>query len=143
MGRKFKGSAFLGEVIPVTVANPAPAAEWSYTLPDGFEYLLTMMYCELTTSAVVANRGFGLVYRDAGAIPITHVRHNNNMTAGALWRISFGLGLVSSAAVVQFFMFPIPKGIIPGGYTIGTSTNLISAGDQYSNIRLMFMRSVA
>jgi hypothetical protein len=143
MGRQFKGAAFLGEIVPVTVANPAPAAEWTYTLPDGFEYLLTMMYCELLTSAVVANRGFGLVYRDAGAIPLAHVRHANNMTAGALWRITFSLGLVSGAALVQFFTYPLPKGPIPGGYSIGTSSNLLSAGDQFQNIRLLFSRSVA
>ncbi len=126
-----EGPGFLHSV---QQANPAPGADWTYTVPSGERQAIRSLAATFTPSAAVANRvpnlaiddGVNTLWQDAvlTAIPastptlITATQSQNRASANA---------------IIQNMLLP-PGLNIPAGFRVRTSTTGIQAGDQWSGI---------
>lgn len=133
MGGRVSGeSAWRRSRIAVPVASPAAGADWTLTVPAGHLYQLLAVFATLTTSAVAATRIARLTLSDgvrtlADVPPIssqitTLVRRYLWLPAGQAY--ATGLGILS----------PLPDLTLAAGWTVGTTTDAIDAGDQWSGI---------
>lgn len=119
------------------VASPAAGADWTYTVPGGYWQRLLGGSARLVTSAVVATRQAWIQYTD-GTNVLTASSTTGGMTAGATWKLFISGGPVAGngVATANFELLALPGIWLQPGYTIGTVTNLIDVGDQWSSIVL-------
>lgn len=122
----------------VLVPSPAVGAEWTAVVPGGVIWRARSAFAVLATSAVVANRIASLDYTDG-----TRILHRTGgvaaLTAGGTFRNAWALGWGESKQATSSIAlnYALPDIPLPAGYTIGTNTNAIDVGDQWSGIVLM------
>lgn len=125
-------------VKPIKIANPAPGADWTTTVPGGVVWELLSITGLLTASATVANRNpswrisdqdNNLIFRYASGGQIT-------ATQGGTYTSSVGLGNVITTQGIQA---PLPSPPIPilAGWKIAVITSGIDATDQWSGVFLV------
>ncbi|HEV3136146.1 MAG TPA: hypothetical protein VG348_15765 [Acidimicrobiia bacterium] len=131
------------EYTRVTIAAPSAGADWSYTIPASIWARLLSGFTTLTTSSTVANRYAGIIESDANGVEIGELQVATAITASLVERISYGHSsqwatIAASPAGTVAVQAVFPSFPIPPGYTIGSKTVGLAAGDQYSSIQLLF-----
>lgn len=120
--------------IVVPVPQPAAGADWSLAAPAGHLYQLVSVIATLTTSAAVATRAARLVLGDGNAT-FLHVPAATTQVASLARRYGWwATGQV--LAVGSDIESPLPGIALQTGWTIGSATDLVDVGDQWSAIRL-------
>lgn len=142
MGSRISGEALWRRSrIVQGVSNPAPGADWSQAVPASHLWRLWGVTAILTTSAVVANRQVRLVLGDgtntwatltAPAVQAANAAHVYTWLIGAT-PIALGLQQLQALPPIE----------LPVGWTIGTSTALIDATDQWTAVRLAVLDTTA
>lgn len=123
-----------GQSVSTTVANPAAAADWTYTVPAGVQQTLLSVRAVLTTSATVANRipvlritsPTGQIIADVAAL----AAQTATTTVTYVWMAGAPSNNVNN---VQQMALPTGLRLMPGS-TIQVITSGLSAGDQWSAI---------
>lgn len=128
----------LGAVL-INIANPAAGNNFIQAVPANTRWIPISLRFVLTTSGVAGNRIVS-IRADDGANIFAQTFETTNLTPGTAWQVSFG---VQSPAftVAAFVSAPLPQGIVLlPTYRIGSATNAIDAGDQYSAIYMQVIR---
>lgn len=116
------------------LGNPAAGADWS-NAPGAGKACLSIV-ATLTTSATVANRVPQLVIK-SGANIIAASPPAPAQAAGAAVQYEWSQVAFLSGATGALVMMPMPLIPLGAGWTIGTSTAALQAGDQWSAINLI------
>lgn len=118
----------------VPVANPAPGAEWSVTVPAGAVWWPLAVRSVLTTSATVGTREPALVIaetRDVITIPVP-----SGIEASAIgiyeWVVDVSVPGPSTTQVA-----PLPRIGLPAGWSVRSVTLGLDVADQWSDITLL------
>lgn len=122
----------IGQQVVTAIANPAAGAEVVFTVPSGVEMELLSFITTLTTDGTVSNRAVRPRITD-GVLTVWETRATNTQAASQV---------VTYAASQQIgdtgFNAPIATRALPTqlrlreGWTIGTATTNLQAGDQFS-----------
>lgn len=132
-----EGMYLPGEVRAIPVPEPAAGAEWTVNVPGGRQWRVLGGTFKLTTSATVDTRTPAVVYSLGGArffaaefstgqaAGVTDTYVMQQLEQGESAQVAGGLNLID-----------VPKLWWPGGTIIESSTDLVQAGDQYSDISL-------
>lgn len=125
-------------VSAVPVAQPAAGAEWSQAIGNvSFAELLAVSY-QLQTSAVVANRQASLQIKDANGVVLGQTDAPAVQAAGVTRQYVYQRDLGAPQAIVALTQsVPLGESPLQQGWSIGTLTALLDAGDQYRNIVLI------
>lgn len=130
-----------GAILSEATANPAAGAEITHTIPTNEVWKIIAMRFSLVNDGTAANRITKIritdgtnILGDWEPVEVTVANDNTPFTvssAGSSYNIS-------GAAHTHIL---IPNNIIlPAGYTIGTSTVALQAGDNYSAAQIFFER---
>ncbi len=126
------------------VGNPAAGADWTYTVFTHQRVKVIAVSALLTTAAAVANRAPRLIIDD-GAVTLFEAPAAVAIPASQVVQHSWGAGAggpvtADNAAAISS---PIPNDLfLTGGMRVRTSTGLLQAADQWSNIRLLLQEWV-
>lgn len=125
--------------VPKTIKPAAVAAgtDWTVTVPGGVTWVLRSAFARFSTSATVANRFVRLQAGDGNSTlwrVVPSSAHAASLPFDYSWVSGFGSEVNGSAGVG--WTIPLPSMPLVGGYTIGTSTNNLDAGDQWSQMAL-------
>lgn len=122
-----------GVIRTISGTDPAAGAEISETVPTGARWRLMSLQSVLTTSVAVANRNVQIVIDD-GTNETYRAACASNQAASNAFRYSFSAsGVTNVPASANTHMVPTPAPAILGpGYRIRTITNLLDAGDNWS-----------
>lgn len=119
-------------VVPVTA--PAAGADWSIAVPAGHLWHILAVLATLTTSGVAATRIARLIMGDGNAtfadVP-PFASQITALTRRYLW-VPSGQGYATGLGILS----PLPEAPMGTGWTIGTTTDAIDAGDQWTSIKL-------
>jgi len=119
----------------IVVPNPLVGHDWQYPISGASWYLLRTAIMNLTTSAVVANRGVALVLKYTGIL-CGSFSAVAVQAAGSTFAYSIGSVSITTG-VAGFVPVPTPDFlIIKDGMSIGSQTVLLDVGDQFSSIAL-------
>lgn len=135
-GRIIQSTEGPGWMRSVAVANPAAGADFLTFVPNGARWRVVGAHMILTTSATVANRVSRSRFND-GANDYFDGPPNQVIPASQTASITWTPSPTSAGANVPDVMVDLSDTIIAtGGDGVGTSTENIQAGDQYSAIDL-------
>jgi hypothetical protein len=131
-----------GRLYTVLPANPAAGAEISVPVPAGKRWLFKAMKYRFVTSATVANRNSLQRWADGAGNVFASSGQNLNQAAGGTFDYYIAPGIGTAAygvgAQQQVHNHNPPLGLeLAAGYTIGTLTFGIQAGDQYSAVVIL------
>lgn len=129
------------EVIPriVKVPQPIAGAEWKQVVPSGSVWWIQTLTAQLVASAVAATRSPALILSDSDA---EFWRAPNaqaiiaNQSLRMLWGVNLGFLNSQTLANVIHQWGTWPAIPVPGGWSIGSLTNLIDVGDQWSAVNI-------
>ena len=126
-----------GFTSPVSVADPAAGADWSYTVTGSYWIRIASLAFLFTTSSASASRIPNLQVLDEGGVPLAVIPPAAAQIATKAYTYTFlpNVGVVGSIDGTAA-LAPSPNFFLRPGYKIGTSTAAIDTGDQFSNIRL-------
>lgn len=113
-------------------AAPAAGADWSLTVPAGHQYRIRSVHWVLATSAAVANRVADLVIGDGHgtfAQPCAFAAQAASLTQHYTFFPESGGDNSGNGQTAG-----MPTVTLEPGWTIGSSTQAIDAGDQFSGI---------
>lgn len=120
---------------PQYVAAPAAGADWQVKVPNVAYWELLAVSYKLTTSAVVANRQVSLLVKDQNGVVLGEVDALAVQAAGATKQYVHQDDVAAPEQIVAITgAVPLAGVPLQPGWTIGTSTALIDAGDQYGSI---------
>lgn len=113
--------------------QPAPGAEWSWTVPSGYFWRIISVFTELTTSVAVANRFPHTQILDPDGKPLAKLVSDHvvaaSLTVPVTTFIEFEVaGLPEAAALLNSF----PNVILEAGYIVRSFTPNLQPADQYS-----------
>lgn len=131
-----------GRILPgqrriVNVPAPAAGADWAVVVPGGRNWRIAMGTAQISTSATVTNRAPLALVTD-GTETLWEYGNGAELPASqtALVSLASTPPPVGFAAQVLSVLAPFPDAWIPGGFTLGTVTLNLQAGDQWSKISL-------
>jgi len=146
MGNKCYVPEIGGESLSFAVGDPAAGANWSFTIPAGYEYEIRSIQTKLTTSVAVANRQSRFVVNDAGANELWHLYFSQVIVASFAAWFSLFVGdsrsnyyLLVSALNSQYNDVVPDCRLLPG-YTIGPLFTALDGADQFSSTRILAHR---
>jgi len=125
-----------GSGVPVSLqqANPAPGADWTFTIPTANRLLVQSISAQLVTSVAVANRQPHFQEADAAGHVLWDVAASAVQAASITVRYSLAGG-VTGAVNDNSAIVPIPQvAQLLQGWTIKSVTTAIQAADQWQNI---------
>ena len=125
----------------ISVPSPAAGAEWSFTLPSGYDYLVALGRATFVASAAAATRTPGFQISNGDGLQFYASQPGTSVAATLTQTVSYstdGAQGPSGASAVN--TIDVPEVILPGGWRIGSLTGLIDAADQYSAIRLYLLQ---
>lgn len=126
-----------GNILFVTVANPAAGAEWTYTIPVGILLCPIAVRCTLTASGVAASRYNRILFSDATPVALAATQIDLAVTAGLVVLIHYAQGLTPvNPAAHGLKTAGCPIIYLQAGFTISSLTLAIQVADQYSDIRI-------
>lgn len=126
-----------GNILFITVADPAAGAEWTYTVPAGILLCPIAVRCTFVTSAVVANRYNRILFSDATPVALAATQLDLAIAASQTMLLHYAQGLTPvNPAAHGLKTAPCPIIYLQAGFTISSLTLAINAGDQYSQIRI-------
>jgi hypothetical protein len=121
----------------INVPSPAAGVEWTQTVPGGVIWELLSVKLRLVTSAVVANRQTILQCRDQDDVILRAGSNNVNIPASSTQTVTFeNVGATTNLGSVIQGLLPSPPFVLQSGWKVGTLTNGLDAGDQYSLVTL-------
>lgn len=132
------GNALQGQLLDVTVPNPAHGQDWSYTLQAGASWRLLLGYATLKTTAEAGERVPGFLIRDGdghnrwGAVSAAH--QATGITEDWCYAPFGGVEAVAQAGPHPL---EVPPVWLPAGWSIGSSTKLLKAEDAWTGVRLL------
>jgi hypothetical protein len=123
----------------VLVSNPGAGVDWSYTNASGYYRRLLTGYAFFVTSATVGNRTLGIKVTKDGQL-YGRVRAASSVTASATVDVTYNSTTAWSQSGTQGtgFQFGFPYIWLPPGWSIGSDTVNLQAGDTFTLIRLLF-----
>jgi hypothetical protein len=125
----------------VTVPNPAAGADWSLTVPASEVWSLVTITATLTTSAAVANRAPSLVVSD-GNVRYARMPAIQTQAASLVGITTWGpYGQSGLTGLIARGILPVAA--LGPGETIGTLTDLIDVGDQWSAIFVRVLATIS
>lgn len=129
---------FPGVLRTLEVPTPAPAADWAFTVPSDGAIRIRSITALLTTSATVANRVPGLTLSDPDRVAFA-ASSNAQVPAATVQRITYmpGMGAGGLVGVGGVLLVPLLDMVTPVGYRLASLTGALSAGDQYSGVRIV------
>jgi len=131
----------IGEIVYITVANPAAGADFNYAIPAGVIFQPLTIHFLLTCSAAAANRYNRVMFNDAGGVALNCCQQDLACAAGNTIWFNYGLnGPNINPAAHGIKNQAIPFIYLIPGHNITTNTLAIQAGDQYSEIRITARR---
>lgn len=134
-----------GELVEVDVANPAAGAEWLYTIPRLTSGGPTMRYLPICVRFTLAAANAGVARQVVLTLTRVGAGVQAQYVAGATQAINvthiyqWGLGVNPITSGV-YHNDKMPWHWLETEATISTTTINLNGADQYSNIRLLFMR---
>lgn len=127
------------EVIPrlIPVASPAAGAEWTVPVQSSTVWLVQAVNARLVTSATVANRSPRLQISDGSSTIVLAGASAVEAASGSVLHV-WARGLAGFNNSTSGGVLPQSLPAIPllGGWSLGTLTSSIDAGDQWSGIFL-------
>lgn len=133
-----------GQAEVVTVADPSAGADFSYTLPDGYNYEVRSIAYQLVTSAAAANRNPGVKVTDGSDVELGRSFTTGATTATKTSQQNADIGFVgggnSITDVAHIYSVPFGASRLPAGWKIKSVVNNIQAADQISNVRLTLVK---
>lgn len=133
MGHGISGeSTWRRSRIVVPVASPAAGSDWSLVVPSGHVYRLLAVAAQLVTSAVVATRSVRLNVSD-GVRTFLSVPPGATQAA-SLTRLYSWLPSVGFGAFGLAIGSNLPDLDLAAGWSIGTTTEAVDVGDQWSAV---------
>jgi hypothetical protein len=131
-----RGHYALAEYRVLPLPQPAAAADWVATVPATVRWRVQCLQAQLTTSAAIANRVPHLQITDGQGHSMYNFPSPNNQTASSVEQYSAGTTVVTTTFDnANVLVLPYPMKLLPG-WTIGTLTTALAAGDQWANIVL-------
>jgi hypothetical protein len=124
----------------IVVPKPAASADWSMTVPGGVVWSVKAIVATLATSATVANRAAAISMTD-GTTEFYRGAAGAVQAASKTFRYSWS-PTESPSATGSVVNADIPDVVLPSGYAIGSSTELIDTTDQWSAIALCVVETV-
>lgn len=123
----------------VQVASPAAANDWSVTVPAGEEWKVKCIHALYTASATVATREPRFQIKDDAGNVMFLVASDATLAASNTADCTVFPGASQSGnATANKILYGLPPDLVlPGSWTISSSTLNISAGDQWSQINLV------
>lgn len=143
------GAAFLsplgwvrGERVRRDIANPAAGTDWSITMQSGGLWVVETMTATFATSAVAASRAPFLRIQDADgkAIWSSYYQLNVGASSNGTYVVSMLGGTLAGPGGSGTSTFGIPLIPLEPGWALSSSTVLIDAGDQWSQLRFLLCR---
>jgi len=122
------------------VASPAAGSDWSVAVPAGRIWRITSIVAKLVTSATVATRNPYLVVSDGTTNAVRVLPYASQ--AASLTGLYSWLTECSSTVVGNDQQNDIPELTLTAGWTIGTLTSGLAAGDQWSDIALFVLETL-
>lgn len=137
-----------GQVEVFTVANPAAAAGWTFTIPatEGYSYEIKGIAYRLVTDANVAARTNFQLTVDDGTTELGRSFSSVTCSASKTFQFSANVGFQGGSAGINDVMaqhsLPLGEGtrLLPGWRITMPALSLMQAGDQISNIRIVAIR---
>lgn len=132
-----------GEVLVEAVANPAAGADWLFTVPDGFEYLFSVVWYQLVTASAPHTHDATFVFLQMPGALVLHQNDLHAVIQDETHRFNLYLGASRTADVAgpnDIVSGALPNVRLPSGFQIGSQTETLDVGDQYSDIRLTVVR---
>jgi hypothetical protein len=117
-----------------SVVAPAAGADWAWTIPAGEYWELVSVYAKLVTSAAVANRFPSLIVGD-GVVTFARSAATGSQVA-SLTGFQLWVPGVTPASQNNINRGPLPTTYLGEGESIGSQTDNIDVGDQWSAIYL-------
>lgn len=135
------GLAVRGDYREMLVPSPAAGAEWSFTLPSGYWWLLALGRAVLTTSAAVATRASGLQIANGDGTRFYATNPGATVAATLAQEVSYSAGGPQGpAGAAAVATIDVPEVILPGGWRVGSLTQALDVADQYSGVRLYLLQ---
>lgn len=116
----------------VTVPSPAAGADWSYAIPAGEYWDLISVYAQLVTSVTVASRYPSLIVGD-GVVTFARSAATGSQAA-SLTGLNLWVPGATPSSQNNVNRGPLPTTYLGEAETIGSLTDNIQAGDQWSGI---------
>lgn len=131
-----KGHNAIVEYRVITLAKPAAGADFLAKVPTPAQWRVQCMAAQLTTSAAIANRVPHLVITDGQGNTVYNFPPPGNQVQGTVGIYSAGTTVVSAQVDgATVWVLPFPMKLLQG-WTIGSLTTAIDAGDQWANVVL-------
>lgn len=121
----------------VVPSKIAAGSDVVFTVPNGVMWDVKFTLGTLTASAGAANRLIGFFVKDQGGTLVYQYQCTSALTAGLNATICFSEDCTvvpTAIATTNSLLFPQPKAWIPPGWTFGTTTLNLQAGDQWSAV---------
>lgn len=132
-----------GQSVTTTVANPAAATDWTYTVPAGVQQTLLSVRAVLTTGAGPPSAPVLLRITSPTGQIIADVSALSTQGAGATVTYVWLAGGQSTSST-NFQQMSLPTGLrLMPGSTIQTITGGIAAGDQWSGITISYTQFIS
>lgn len=130
-------------VLITQVTNPVAGADWSVRLSDIDAVKIISVTAQLATSVAVANRHPALVLTNRDGVQYlgqdAQFAQAASLTVTYSWAKDLANPLQASASGGTRPGFPFPSLWLEPGDKLSTSTNLIDAADQWSNIFVRYI----
>jgi hypothetical protein len=122
--------------------NPAAGANFSFTVPQGEEWLILSLVSILVTDATVSSRVFKVEAADSTGQVGARVVSPNTQAASVTWFYDFSpfFPFQAKAALQQHDMDPLPLCVLAGGWTLASAVDNLQAGDNIGNSVLFYLR---
>ena len=115
----------------------AAGVDATFTVPNGVFWDLKSLVGTLTASAGAANRFVGWNLKDQSGTVVYQYNLTAALTANLVGTFTFSedCTIVPTAfATTNTLLMPMPRAFIPPGWSFGTVTTNIQAGDQWSSV---------
>jgi len=125
----------------LTPANPAAGVAFSVTVPSGEHWFVRSIGYVYTSSGVAANR-YQLIEASVGAVVLWRTGHPTPQNPGVAvhWTAQLGVGQWRTNLDGGW---PLGSTFVPSGYQLLAYAREIQAGDQISNVRIVYERHAA
>ncbi|HXG40218.1 MAG TPA: hypothetical protein VNJ28_04675 [Candidatus Limnocylindrales bacterium] len=119
----------------VRLADPAAGSDWLATVPAGHVWLLEAIGARLITSATVMSRVPNLTVGD-GVGTVLEIAPAGPVGAGETKRLAW-LPDVGAIDALGGGVAPLPRIALGPGWTVGTTTLGLQAGDTWTQVRIV------
>lgn len=132
------GNTDVPYVRPITIANPAPGAEFSLTAPGQGIWRIVGLRATIVASAAVATRIPSLTLVTSDGV-VAEYGSTGTITAGQTHRYSAFSGSPNMAGTgsLHLWAFPTDGALLLPGFALTSATEAIDVADQWSLIRAL------